>query len=59
MSAVYVVAAVALTVALLLLGVPSLIAAYRWWFGGGKLLNDRLGATKHPPGQRRPRLRRS
>ena len=21
---------------------PSFVAVYRWWFGGGKLLNDRL-----------------
>ena len=28
---------------------PSLIAIYRWRFGGGKLLNDRLGDGKTPP----------
>lgn len=53
MFAEYLIVAVVLTASLLLVGVPSLVAAYRWWFRGGKLLNDRLGGPKPPTRKRR------
>jgi hypothetical protein len=43
MLAQYLLAAAVLAVALTGIAGPSFIAAYRWWFWGGKLLNDRLG----------------
>ena len=51
MVAQYLIASAILAVALTLLAGPSLIAASQWWFGGGKLLNDRLGPK--PPKRRR------
>ena len=51
MIAQYLVGAAVLVTILALVGAPSVIAAYQWRFGGGKLLNDRLGpkvaAPKH------------
>ena len=47
----YLIASAVLAGALTLLAGPSLIAAYQWWFGGEKLLNDRLGPK--PPKRRR------
>jgi hypothetical protein len=43
----YLIASAVLAAALTLVAGPSLVAAYQWWFGGGKLLNDRLGPN--PP----------
>ncbi len=45
---VYLIFAVVLTAFLSAVAGPSLIAIYRWWFGGGKLLNDRLGDGRTP-----------
>jgi hypothetical protein len=42
MLAEYFLAFLFLGVLLIVIAGPSLIAAYRWRFGGGKLLNDRL-----------------
>lgn len=47
----YVVAALVLVLTLGVLAGPSVIAAYRWRYGGGKLLHDRLGPK--PPTRRR------
>jgi hypothetical protein len=33
---------VVLAAVFLAVSAPSFVAVYRWWFGGGKLLNDRL-----------------
>ena len=43
------VSATILTTFFLVVTGPSLIAMYRWRFGGGKLLNDRLGDGKTSP----------
>ena len=45
----FLVSAVILTTFILMVTGPSLIALYRWRFGGGKLLHDRLGDGKTPP----------
>ncbi|HUS88378.1 MAG TPA: hypothetical protein VMW91_03240 [Desulfosporosinus sp.] len=45
----YLISAVVLTAFLVVVAGPSLIAIYRWWFGGGKLLNDRLGDGRTLP----------
>ncbi len=45
----FLVSAAILTTVFLVVTGPSLIAMYRWRFGGGKLLNDRLGDGKTPP----------
>ena len=52
MVAQYLIAAAVLVTVLAVLGAPSLIAAYQWRFGGGKLLNDRLGPKLPPPKRR-------
>ena len=52
MIAQYLVGAAVLVTILAVLGAPSVIAAYQWRVGGGKLLNDRLG-TKVPTPKRR------
>ena len=49
MIAEYLLATAVLSLALAVLAGPSLIAAYRWRYRGGKLLNDRLG----PPARKR------
>jgi hypothetical protein len=46
---VHLIFAVVLTAFISAVAGPSLIAIYRWWFGGGKLLNDRLGDGRTPP----------
>ncbi|MCX6071181.1 MAG: hypothetical protein NTU91_10050 [Chloroflexi bacterium] len=49
----FLLAVVLLTGLFLAASAPSLLALYRWWFGGGKLLNDRLGHPSAPPSRRR------
>jgi hypothetical protein len=44
---------VLLAVLFLVASAPSFLALYRWWFGGGKLLSDRLGKLPPPSGKRR------
>lgn len=44
-------AVIALGAFLVILMAPTVIALQRWYFGGGKLLRDRLGA---PPSIHRP-----
>ena len=46
---VYLTFAVVLTALISVIAGPSLIAIYRWWFGGGKLLNERLGDGRTTP----------
>ncbi|NIS70767.1 MAG: hypothetical protein GTO12_18040 [Proteobacteria bacterium] len=36
-------------VVVLLMAVPSVVACYRHWFGGGKLLSERLNAQFRSP----------